>query len=176
MSGFLKTLFGQKKKGSNEDTVVLAEPELTIARANNALQLRTQAAVEMWGVDIASWTVDLDAGTITFVNDDKGLVITAPVQVVGTYDTENSTWLWGWDHPSVSEPLGEAARQVRRFGEQYGRKNLTTHKISASLDDTWAFTALACHLSKSEGGYSGLSGTTRVLMVYGQVTISEKSD
>ncbi len=174
MSGFLKRFFGQKKKGSSDEAGVLAEPELTIARAKNALQLRTQAAVEMWGLDIASWSVDLDAGTITFVNDEKGLVITAPVQVVGTYDTETSTWLWGWDHPSVSESLGEAARQVLRFGEQYGPENLTRRKISASVDDIWAFTALACHLSKSEGGYSGLSGTTRVLMVYGQVTISEK--
>ncbi len=174
MSGFLKKLFGQKKNASSEDTVVLAEPELTIARANNELQLRTQAAVDMWGLDIASWNVDLDAGTITFVNDDKGLVITAPVQVIGTYDTEEGSWLWGWDHPSASEALGEAARQVRRFGEQYGLENLTSRKVFASMDETWAFTALACHLSKSEGGYSGLSGTTRVLMVYGQVTISEK--
>lgn len=174
MCGFLKSLLGNKKKGSSDDTVVLTEPDLTIARANNELQLRTQAAVDMWGLDIASWSVDLDAGIITFVNDDKGLVITAPVQVVGTYDTEEGSWLWGWDHPSVSESSGEAARQVRRFGEQYGLENLTSRKVFVSINETWAFAALACHLSKSEGVYSGLSGTTRVLMVYGQVTISEK--
>lgn len=174
MFSFLKTLFGHKKKGISDDVDALSEPGLTISRASNELQLRTQAAVDMWGLDNASWGVDLNAGTITFINEKKNIVITAPVQVVGTYDTNNNTWLWGWDHPSVSEPLGEAARRVKAFGEQYGQENLTTRKITASMDDAWAFTALACYLSAAEGGYSGSSGSTRVMMVYGQVTISEK--
>ncbi|GKX60500.1 DUF6882 domain-containing protein [Leminorella grimontii] len=174
MVSFLKKLFGSKEKDVSDDTVVLSEPDLTIARANNEMQLRTQAAVDMWGLDTASWAVDLDSGTLTFINDEKEMVITAPVQVVGTYNTEDGTWLWGWDHPSVTEPLGEFARRVRNFGEQYGREKLTTRKIAASIDDVWEFTALACHLGGGEGGYSGLSGSTRVLMVYGPVTISKK--
>ncbi|HCM62765.1 MAG TPA: hypothetical protein DIT05_09500 [Morganella sp. (in: Bacteria)] len=174
MTSFLKKLFGNKGKSVSDDTIVLSEPELTIARANNEIQLRTQAAVDLWGLDTASWAVDLDSGTLTFTNDEKDMVITAPVQVVGTYNTDDSTWLWGWDHPSVSEPLGESARRVRSFGEQYGMDKLTMRKIAASIDDTWEFTALACHLSGGEGGYSGLSGSTRVLMVYGPVTISKK--
>ncbi|MFZ1871276.1 MAG: DUF6882 domain-containing protein [Chania sp.] len=174
MTNFLKKLFGSKEKGTSDDTLVLSEPDLTIARANNEMQLRTQAAVDMWGLDIASWAVDLDSGTITFINDEKGMVISAPVQVVGTYDTEDGTWLWGWDHPSVSEPLGEFARRVRTFGEQYGKEKLTTRKIAASEEDAWEFTALACYLSGGEGGYSGSSGSTRVLMVYGSVTMSKK--
>ena len=54
---------------------------------------------------------------IAFINDAKDLIIIAPVQVVGTYDTEDGTWLLGRDHPSVSEPLGAFARRVRNFGE-----------------------------------------------------------
>lgn len=174
MASFLKKLFGSKEKSVSDDTVVLSEPDLTIARANNEMQLRTQAAVDMWGLDTASWSADLDSGTITFINDEKGMVITAPVQVVGTYNTEDGTWLWGWDHPSVSEPLGEFARRVQSFGEQYGMEKLTTRKIAASIDDAWEFTALACYLSGGEGSYSGPSGSTRVQMVYGPVTISKK--
>lgn len=172
MTSFLKKLFG--KKGSSDDAIVLSEPDLTIARANNEMQLRTQAAVDMWGLDTASWAVDLALGTLTFINDEKGMVITAPVQVVGTYNTEDETWLWGWDHPSVREPLGEFAQRVRNFGEQYNKEKLTTRKIAASMDEAWEFTALACYLGSGEGGYSGLSGSTRVFMVYGSVTISKK--
>ncbi|POP44035.1 hypothetical protein CHU32_15365 [Superficieibacter electus] len=173
MAGFLKTLFGHKGKNSSEETVVLSEPDLTIARANNEMQLRTQAAVEMWGIDTASWAVDLDEGIITFTSDEKGMVITAPVQVIGTYNTDDGTWLWGWDHPSVSESLGEFARRVRDFGEQYGREKLTTRQIAASMEEAWEFTALACHLGGGQGGYNGASGSTRVFMVYGSVTVNK---
>lgn len=152
MIGFFKKLCGSKKKGASADTGVLSEPDLTITRANNELQLRTQAAVDLWGLDTASWDVDLDSGTITFTNDEKGIVITAPVQVIGTYNTEDGSWLWGWEHPSVSEQLGTFARRVRDFGEQYGREELTTRKIATSMDTAWAFTALACYLNGGEGG------------------------
>jgi len=35
------------------------------------------------------------------------------VQIVGTLNTADSAWMWGWDHPSVPEDLGEHARAVR---------------------------------------------------------------
>ncbi|WP_312687512.1 DUF6882 domain-containing protein [Kosakonia sp.] len=176
MASFLKKLFGSKEKNAGNEPEVLSEPELTLARANNELQLRTQAAVEMWGIDTASWAVDLDEGTITFTSEEKQRVATAPVQVIGTYNTDDGTWLWGWDHPSVSEPLAAFARRVRDFGEQYGKAELTTRTLSASMEEVWAFTALACHLNGGEGAYSGASGSTRVQMVYGPVTLSPLQD
>ncbi|WP_347277404.1 DUF6882 domain-containing protein, partial [Escherichia coli] len=174
MTNLFKKLFGRKNKDSSANTAILSEPDLTIARANNEMQLLTQAAIEMWGLDTAAWDVDLNTGTITFTNDEKEIMVTAPVQVVGTYDTEDSTWLWGWDHPSVSESLGEYARRVHDFGEQYGKETLTTRKIAASMDDAWEFTALACYLGDGQGGYRGVSGSTCVFMVYGPVTLNKK--
>ena len=175
MAGFLKKLFGGNAEGEGEDrNDHLSEPDLTIARANNEMQMRTQAAIEMWGLDTAAWNADLDAGTITFTNAEKGLIVTAPVQVVGTYNTEDGTWLWGWDHPSVPEPLGEHARRVRDFGEQYGLEKLTTRKVAVSMDEAWGFAALACYLGGGQGAYSGPSGSTRVFMTYGIVTISKQ--
>lgn len=173
MSGFLKKLLGSKKENASNDNATLSEPDLTIARAKNEMELRTQAAIGMWGLDTAAWAADLEAGTITFTNDEKKLVITAPVQVIGSYNTEDGTWLWGWDHPSVSEPLAEFARRVRTFGEQHGLEDLTTRKINASIDDAWRFTALASHLGGGEGAYCGPAGSARFFMVYGTVTISK---
>lgn len=173
MSGFLKKLLGSKKENASNDNATLSEPDLTIARAKNEMELRTQAAIGMWGLDTAAWAADLEAGTITFTNDEKKLAITAPVQVIGSYNTEDGTWLWGWDHPSVSEPLAEFARRVRTFGEQNGLEDLTTRKINASMDDAWRFTALASHLGGGEGAYCGPAGSARFFMVYGTVTISK---
>jgi hypothetical protein len=178
MAGFLKKLFNGKneskrpsKSGDRDDSLSPSEPDITVARAINEIQMRTQTAIEVWGLDAAAWDVDLEAGTITFTNAVKNLVVSAPVQVIGTLNTEDNTWLWGWDHPSVPAPLGEHARSVRDFGNRYGLEDLTTRKISASMDDAWRFTALGCHLGGAQGGYSGQSGSARVFMTYGTVTI-----
>ena len=174
MGNFLKKLFGSKEKNTDQHTTELSEPELTIARANNEIQLRTQIAIDTWGLDTAEWSADLDTGTITFVSHEKKLMVTAPVQIVGTYNTEDNTWLWGWDHPSVSESLSVAAQKVRDFGTEYHLEKLTTRKLKISMDDAWGFAALACYLSGGEGCYTGSADTTKIFMVYGTVTISNK--
>ncbi|WP_392560319.1 DUF6882 domain-containing protein [Orbus mooreae] len=176
MINFFKKFFCNKEKGSHHSARVFSEPELTIKRANNEMELRTQAAINTWGLDTAAWSVDLNEGLITFINDEKGLIITAPVQVIGTYNTEDSTWLWAWDHPSINESVAEFSKKVKIFGEQYKLSQLNTRKIIVSMDEAWELTALACYLSKGEGGYSGLSGVTRVFMVYGPVTIRKNEE
>jgi len=166
---FLKKLFSGRDQGGPE----LHEPELSFARAKNELEMHTQSANSLWGLDRAAWAADLKAGTITFTNEEMGLVATAAVQVVGTLNTEDGSWLWGWDHPSVPEALAQHARRVRAFGEQYGLEELVTRMIPASMEDAWRFTALACHLGGGQGGYSGPSGVARVFMTFGSaVTIA----
>jgi hypothetical protein len=170
----LKRWFGNgasNNSGSPGDTTTLPEPDLTLERARNEMQLRTEAAIGLWGMDQASWAVDLEEGTIVFTNPTRGVRVTAPVQVIGTLNSEDGTWLWGWDHPSVPEPIGEHARLARAFGERYGLPAFTTLKIAASMDECWTFTALACHLAGAQGGYSGPSGPARVFMTFGTPAI-----
>lgn len=157
-------LFGKKKETAPP------EPELTIERSKNELGLRTEAHIGTWGLDEASWNADLAAGTIEFLNA-KGMRITAPMQVVGTYNTEDGTWLWGWDHPSVPAPVAEHARLARAFGERYGLEPYTTRKIECGEDLAWEFAAVACHLAGAEGAYRGPSGPALVFMTFGTVTI-----
>ena len=97
----------------------LTEPDLTIERAKVEMGLRTRTAIDLWGMDEAAWAVDLDSGVITFTNAQKGLIVTAPVQLIGTFNGEDDTWLWGWDHPMVSGQIGDHARLVRDFGKKY---------------------------------------------------------
>ena len=151
----------------------LTEPDLTIERAKVEMGLRTRTAIDLWGMDEAAWAVDLDSGVITFTNAQKGLIVTAPVQLIGTFNGEDDTWLWGWDHPMVSGRIGDHARLVRDFGKKYDLQALTTRKIVATLQECWDFTALACHLGGGQGGYSGPSGSTRVFMTFGTVKISK---
>ncbi|MCL2716044.1 MAG: hypothetical protein FWD68_16100 [Alphaproteobacteria bacterium] len=168
---FLKRLFS----GRDQDDPEPQEPELSFARAMSEMAIRTQSAVDLWGMDKAAWNADLDAGTITFSSEEKGLVASAAVQVVGSFNTDDGSWLWGWDHPSVPEALAAHARRVRAFGEQYGLEALVTRRIAASMEDAWRFTALASYLSSGQGCYCGPSGAARFFMTFASaVTIASR--
>ncbi|TGX55257.1 hypothetical protein E5A73_06275 [Sphingomonas gei] len=137
------------------------------------MQLKTEAAMGLWGLGSGeSWAADLEAGTITFVNA-RGWEITAPVQVVGTLNTTDGTWLWGWDHPSVPAPVSGHAGLVRDFGAKHGLEALTTRMIEASEADGWTFAALACYLAGAQGAYRGPAGDALVFMTYGEVSIRD---
>lgn len=157
-----------------QDAAPIAEPDLSFARAVELLAAQTAFHENTWRQGSARWDADLDAGTITFTND-QGWVVTAPVQVVGTYSTKDGTFLWGWDHPSIPEPARIASQVVQTFGAKYGLEVLTTRKVAISEEEAWELTALANYLWKGQGAYRGPTngGTTLVYMTYGELTITK---
>lgn len=150
----------------------LAEPGQIFLRAATQLEAQTAAHDEIWQLGESDWAVDLERGIITFTNP-QGWIITAPVQVVGTYSLSDGTFLWGWDHPSVPEPASQAARQVRAFGEQYSTDLLTTRLVEATEGEAWVWTALANHLWQGQGAYRAQTGSALVFMTFGRITISK---
>jgi hypothetical protein len=136
------------------------------------LRLKTAAHDGTWHLGQADWDVDQEVGQIVFTTP-GGITATCPVQIVGTYNTTDGTWLWGWDHPSVEPPLQEHARRVREYGERHHIDKLTTQKVRCSEDEAWAFTALACKLGDAQGGYRGPMGPTLVFMTFGTVSLSQ---
>lgn len=147
-----------------------AEIDAVFDTATKELQAKTGAHSGVWQADKASWSVDLDAGQIAFRNP-KGWVITAPVQFIGTFLTTDSTFLWGWDHPSAPDPVREHAKLVRAFGETQGLEALTTRKIETTEADCWQFTALAAHLAGANGAYRGPVGKAFAFLTYGELKI-----
>lgn len=171
MAGFFGKMFDRAQEQGKR--LSDAEIDAVFARAAEELKLKTEVHRNTWQQgDGGSWAADLDQGTIVFTND-KGWKITAPVQVIGTRNEKDGTWLWGWDHPSVPEPVAQHAELVQMFGQRNGLQALITRKIEASEDDAWAFTALACHLAQAQGGYRGPASTTTVFMTFGEVEISK---
>jgi hypothetical protein len=147
------------------------EPEATFARSFEALQLQTARQMADWGLGKTDrWDADLETGIIKFSNAD-GFTVIAPLQVVGSYNSEDGTWLWGWDHPSVPGPLSRAAKLTLAFGLRYDLPQLIERKIECSEDDAWRFTALAFHLSGAAGAYRGQFDQTGVFMTFGEVTV-----
>jgi hypothetical protein len=148
-----------------------AEYRALLDRSMEELRLKTGAHDAGWGLGAADWAVDQDTGLITFTG--KKMVATAPAQIIATYNTQDGTWLWGWDHPSVADDMAEHARQVYEYGEQHGLTDLTTRKLECSEDEAWELTALACHLCGAQGAYRGPAGTAVVFLTFGKVTLSQ---
>lgn len=147
----------------------------TLLRSEGELDAKTRAHTKHWGFGRAHrWDADLDQGLIWFTHDD-GRIISAPVQIVGSYSTEDSTWLWAWDNRSVDEPLTQAARLARAFGVRHGLDQFTQPKIQCTEDEAWTFTALAVSLSDAWGAYRGPSGSAFVYMAFGEITLHRKN-
>jgi hypothetical protein len=137
------------------------------------LRLKTAAHDGLWRLSKADWDIDQDAGTITFTG--PSVTATCPVQIIGTFNTVDGSWMWGWDHPSVDPPLQEHARLCREFGEKHGIEYLTAHRLEESNeDDAWQLTALACKIAGAQGAYRGPAGSTMVFVTFGQPRL-EKS-
>jgi hypothetical protein len=147
--------------------------EHLLERSMEELRLKTAAHDGTWQLGKADWDVDQDAGTIVFTSP-KGIVATCRVQIIGTLNTADNTWMWGWDHPSVDAALQEHAAICYEHGKKHGIGRLTQQKLErVTEDDAWKFTALACKLAEAQGGYRGEMGSTLIFVTFGEPTLTK---
>ena len=158
----------------------LAEEEFVIedfiAASVEGLQIQTESHDATWGIGKAeTWDVDQDAGTISWIFAD-GRIAIAPVQIIGTYNPSDGSFMWGWDHPSILPALQDSASLVKQFGEKHQIPRFTEQKIAISGEsEAWEFVAVANRLAESNGGYRGDSGGPLVFMTFGEITLSKSS-
>ncbi len=143
-------------------------------RARNHLTALTNAHDELWQISEADWSVDQDIGAVIFTNS-EAIQATAPVQIIGTYNTQDNTWLWSWDNPSVASCLTKHARRMQEYGREHSIDSLTTGKLACSEDRCWELTAAACLICEAQGAYRGPAGATLVFMTFGEISLSKAS-
>jgi uncharacterized protein DUF6882 len=137
------------------------------------LQLKTEAH-KAWGLDkILRWDFKQSSGELELLLP-EGMKAVSPAQIIGTYNSEDHTWLWAWANPSVEEKLQADARQLLKYGEEHHIDRLTKRKWVGTEEDAWAMAALAVKLCGKQGAYRGPSGATKVFMVFGEVTLTKK--
>jgi hypothetical protein len=127
-----------------------AEYRRLVERSLATLEVRHAVQNQYFPLDDAAWAIDADRRIITFTRP-GGRAGTAPVQIVGTLDPFDGTWLWAWDHPSVRPELAEHARLVRAWGLEHGVPELIARLVPADEDKAWRFAAVACELSRVQG-------------------------
>ncbi len=144
-----------------------------VARSMEELRIKTASFDRLFQIGEADWELDQDKGEIVFTSP-QGLVATAPAQVAGTYNTDDSTWLWAWDNDSIAEQLTAHAKLVRQYGERRGIAELTTRKLNITEEKAWELAALTCKLGNDQGAYRGPAGPTMVFITFGEVTLEKQ--
>lgn len=139
-----------------------------LAQAMEWLRAQTQRQGQAWGLGTeVAWNLDMHAGSLRLTFED-GRELVCPVQVVGTYNTADGSFLWGWEHPSVPAPLRRAAQRLREHGAAQGIERCTTRKLACSEAEAWAWTAAAARLDAAAGAYRGRAGEAWVYMSFGE--------
>jgi hypothetical protein len=150
------------------------EYETLLAQSMEELRIKTAAHDGSWHISDAAWAIDQGEGTIRFTTP-QAVVATARVQMIGSFNSDDGSWLWAWDNTSVEAELQTHASAVYHYGKARGIDRLTTPKFDSSMEEAWQFTALACKLNDAQGAYSGSAGAMRVFMTFGEVTLRSTS-
>lgn len=147
-------------------------PLAVIADAQEAMAQK-QAENEEWGLqDATEWDFNLEEGTITFTLADGRRAI-APMQIIGTRSRQDDTFLWGWDHPSVAEPLAQHAKRLLAWAEANTLTDVTTQLEVLPEEKIVEYTALAAHLSGAQGIYRpAAEDGPFIYITFGQPTFS----
>ncbi len=169
--GVFKKIFGTA--GTNDEGET-PEFKTLVDAGMEELRLKTAAHQQGWGLGkSARWDVDQSQGNLVFTFAD-GIVAACPVQIIGSFDTTTSEWLWAWANSSIAEALKRDSLKVKDYGQKHRITRLTSAEWFGKEDDAWSMTALACKLCEAEGAYRGPAGTSFVFMTFGKVELSKK--
>ncbi len=147
--------------------------KLMLAASFSHLQKQQEACAQTWGLgQCERWDANLEQGWIRFVHPD-GRVITAPVQVVGSYRGADSSWEWAWYNPSVEPSLAEHARLARDYAAEFDLKKFSSPVLKCTEADAWQFAAVACLAGNADGVYRAPFGDILVFLTFGPVDIQE---
>lgn len=148
---FARRLFGRKTAPESIADLDLSY-EILLARSKNELAMQTAAHDNIFQLSAAEWGADLDVGTIAF-SSPAGIRAEGPVQVIGTFNTQDNTWLWAWANKSIPSALCAHANLAKAYGERHAVDRLRQRKLQCSEADAWEFTAIANKLGGGQGAY-----------------------
>ncbi len=111
-----------------------------------------------WGLHQArSWRLDRECGRIFFKSRKRG-PSSARAQVVGFYDLRDASFRWGWDEQDLPPSMQEHARLARDWGKLHGMYEWYQGRVLCTVEDVWAFTAVAARLGNADAAFRALEG------------------
>lgn len=127
----------------------------------------------LWHISQADrWDADLTVPEIRWIFAD-GRIVRAPLQLIGTWNSSDETFLWGWDHPSATPQTAIAAQTVKTFADERSLETLQVSKTRCSFEEGWELAAIAVLTADLQGVYRGqASETAWAYLGFGQITLS----
>lgn len=147
-------------------------PEFTafLEASMEGLRLQTEAHQGAWRLGESDrWDFSQDTGELIFTFPD--MEVRTAAQIVGTFDSAQGTWMWGWANPSIDPRLVRDSTRAREHGAQHRIRRLTERKWPGEEIDAWRMTALTNRLCSSNGAYLGPAGSTYVFFTFGEVRL-----
>jgi hypothetical protein len=96
-------------------------------------------------------------GQLIFSDESNVPRVLATVQVVGTVNVEDRTWLWSWANPDVDASLYRDILEVQMLGRTRGIEQLTTPFWDADAVDGWEVTSICAYVLQAAGAYRAAS-------------------
>ncbi len=141
--------------------------------AGNHIAAQQLAHSGAWGLgDAERFDVDLQAGTITWMFTDRNMMVTAPAQLLGTWNPGDQTFLWGWAHPSAPPGTAVAAQAVKDWADQNGVVELQDRKIECDNDTCYSIAGIASPIGDLQGVYRFDAGGPWAYVGFGNVTLN----
>ena len=163
----------QNTLGSSGNRRETPEFKALVAKSMEELRAKTMGHQAGWGLRKSnSWSLDMSQGDLIFTFDK--VVAKCPAQIVGSLDTTDGSWLWGWANPSIPDALKRDALRVREYGQQQEVARLTLEEWLGTEADAGSMAALACNLCGAQGVYRGPAGTAFVFITFGKVVLSPR--
>ena len=166
----LKKILSAIGLGKPPNLMTHADCEFVVAARDNLMeQNNTHAQTWQLGKE-QGWSADMGMGVIVF-RFANGLSGTAHFQVVGTYDENDGSFLWGWAHPSVPAAFREHANMAKLWGIDNDHPAFMSKNVKCSLDEAMDFAAVANSLAGSKGVYRGHVGQKYIFLTLGDIHV-----
>jgi hypothetical protein len=148
------------------------ELEKLVTEGHADIARTTEQHTTRWGLGSAKkWALSQEDGRIFWSFEDH--VASAPVQVLGSWNAEVSSFVWSWDNTSIADPLCRTAVDVRAFGSEHGIGALTASPLELDEGRVRDLVALAFRIGECTGLYHPFDGTLATYIAFGEVTLEE---
>src|SRR5258705_3117113 len=100
-----------EKKDENGET---PEFKALIEGGMEGLRLQTEAHQETWGFGKSErWDFSQETGELVFTF--PNMIVRAPAQIIGSFDSQEGSWMWAWANSSIGASLARDSVRVREY-------------------------------------------------------------
>lgn len=135
------------------ETIVLPKTydELLEAGYNYVSSLQSAHEATWKMSEAANYEVDLMSGEIWWFFPEK--TVSAPAELLGTWNPKDGTFLWGWDHPSAPEGSAVASAALKAHADTHGISDLQDSKVECDFEECWSLVSAAGLVGQLQGIY-----------------------